>query len=380
MATVTREQKAIAAWTQAMATAENYAIDPHRHIALLVQAGEQMAALLTPGSAATSPPATVTREQLQSIEWNGWNRDEADTCPACGRDKRRGHNDVCFIAAALASAPPAAPPEDAHDKPAKADVWHLHAYVVDHAADHDDDCPGDDTCTCSFKARNDAVSRCVRWLIEHPRAASPAPPDPPWLADDRCAVCGWPLDPKEQMCRRGNCSMRPMPERAADPARAIAEYSAVWGGMARQTLQRWQEQLAEQIARQSDPPGLASLARSLAEALWDMQSAPDCWCPSDRSCTDGHTEACTAARAVNGAAKRFHLYNESPLPARQSVPPGLVGLVREWQEADASLGRKWTERVPLDVEQREIAARDRLRKAALPATDPQEARRSHDPR
>lgn len=80
--------------------------------------------------------------------------------------------------------------------------------------------------------------------------------DPPGLADDRCAVCGWPLDPKEQMCRRGNCSMRPMPERAADPARAIAEYSAVWGGMARQTLQRWQEQLAEQIARQSDPPGL----------------------------------------------------------------------------------------------------------------------------
>lgn len=73
-----------------------------------------------------------------------------------------------------------------------------------------------------------------------------------------------------------------------------------------------------------DPPGLASLARSLAEALWDMQSAPDCWCPPDRSCTDGHTEACTAARAVNGAAKRFHLYNESPLPARHSDPPGLL--------------------------------------------------------
>ena len=78
-----------------------------------------------------------------------------------------------------------------------------------------------------------------------------------------------------------------------------------------------------------DPPGLASLARSLAEALWDMQSAPDCWCPPDRSCTDGHTEACTAARAVNGAAKRFHLYNESPLPARQSDPPGLLAKLRE---------------------------------------------------
>lgn len=60
MATVTREQKAIEAWTKAMATAENYAIDPHQHIARLVEAGEQMAALLAPKDAAAlaSPPAS----------------------------------------------------------------------------------------------------------------------------------------------------------------------------------------------------------------------------------------------------------------------------------------------------------------------------------
>jgi len=72
---------------------------------------------------------------------------------------------------------------------------------------------------------------------------------------------------------------------------------------------------AAQAPPASDPPGLASLTRSLCEALWDMQSSPDCWCPHDRAVTEPHTEACAAARAVNGAAKRFHLYDELPLPA-----------------------------------------------------------------
>ena len=60
MATVTREQRAIEAWAKAMATAENYAVDPHQHIARLVEAGEQMAALLAPKDAAAlaSPPAS----------------------------------------------------------------------------------------------------------------------------------------------------------------------------------------------------------------------------------------------------------------------------------------------------------------------------------
>lgn len=134
-----------------------------------------------------------------------------------------------------------------------------------------------------------------------------------------------------------------------------------------------------------DPPGLASLARSLAEALWDMQSAPDCWCPPDRSCTDGHTEACTAARAVNGAAKRFHLYNESPLPARHSDPPGLLAKLRErvkaWR-AMASLLDKDDYPCGIELSDSLDECADQIDEmlAALPATDPQEARRSHDPR
>ncbi len=41
----------------------------------------------------------------------------------------------------------------------------------------------------------------------------------------RCAICGWPLAlSADKGCVRGNCSMRPLPERAYDPARANAEY------------------------------------------------------------------------------------------------------------------------------------------------------------
>lgn len=46
------------------------------------------------------------------------------------------------------------------------------------------------------------------------------------IEQDRCAICGWPLDPEGKMCRRGNCSMRPFPERYYDPARARVEYGA----------------------------------------------------------------------------------------------------------------------------------------------------------
>ena len=42
-----------------------------------------------------------------------------------------------------------------------------------------------------------------------------------------CAVCGWPLvDDPERGCVRGNCSMRPMPERFYDKPRADAEKDA----------------------------------------------------------------------------------------------------------------------------------------------------------
>lgn len=52
--------------------------------------------------------ATVTREQLQSIEWAG---DAIPLCPVCERYKSEGHRPDCWLAAALA-APPA---EDARD-------------------------------------------------------------------------------------------------------------------------------------------------------------------------------------------------------------------------------------------------------------------------
>lgn len=48
-------------------------------------------------------------------------------------------------------------------------------YVVAHAADHDDDCPCDDTCECSMKARNDAVSAVCRYLAALLTSEGPAP-------------------------------------------------------------------------------------------------------------------------------------------------------------------------------------------------------------
>lgn len=41
-------------------------------------------------------------------------------------------------------------------------VKQLQLYVTDHGADHDEDCPEDDTCECSYKARNDAVNALCR--------------------------------------------------------------------------------------------------------------------------------------------------------------------------------------------------------------------------
>lgn len=118
-----------------------------------------------------------------------------------------------------------------------------------------------------------------------------------------------------------------------------------------------------------DPPGLASLTRSLCEALWDLQSSPDCWCPPDRSCTEPHTEACAEARAVNGAAKRFHLYNELPLAARQSDPPGLLAKLRETLETVLASAHPHPERHPA-MSRAWAQAREVL--AALPASaDPQ---------
>ena len=57
--------------------------------------------------------------------------------------------------------------------------------------------------------------------------ASPAPQPEP---TPRCAVCGWPLaETRDNGCRPGDCSMRPLPEQAYDAARANNEYAAFWG-------------------------------------------------------------------------------------------------------------------------------------------------------
>lgn len=64
------------------------------------------------------------------------------------------------------------------EHPSRAQIDLLYEYVADHAADHDDDCPEDDTCECSYKARNDAVNACCRFLRER-RAYTPAPPSAP---------------------------------------------------------------------------------------------------------------------------------------------------------------------------------------------------------
>ncbi len=147
---------------------------------------------------------------------------------------------------------------------------------------------------------------------------------------------------------------------------AACNYGADCIGMLSAVISE-RDALAAQAPPASDPPGLASLTRSLCEALWDMQSSPDCWCPHDRAVTEPHTEACAAARAVNGAAKRFHLYNELPLPA--SDPPGLAALLKEphflgWPKTAAAGEYAYSR----DAVMVSAAWYERLKALALPAS------------
>lgn len=41
-------------------------------------------------------------------------------------------------------------------------------WIADHGADHDDDCPGDDTCSCSMKPNSDAINACCVFLHNAP--------------------------------------------------------------------------------------------------------------------------------------------------------------------------------------------------------------------
>lgn len=44
--------------------------------------------------------------------------------------------------------------------------------------------------------------------------------------NDRCAWCGWPLGNGLSTCKRGDCSMRPLPSRLYDRERAFAEVTS----------------------------------------------------------------------------------------------------------------------------------------------------------
>lgn len=57
-------------------------------------------------------------------------------------------------------------------------------------------------------------------------ALSPRPSSAAALEAHRCAVCGWELaETPRRGCVRGNCSLRPLPERYYDPERARREYA-----------------------------------------------------------------------------------------------------------------------------------------------------------
>jgi uracil-DNA glycosylase len=41
-------------------------------------------------------------------------------------------------------------------------------WIADMGPDHDDDCPGDDTCSCSMKPKSDAINACCVFLHNAP--------------------------------------------------------------------------------------------------------------------------------------------------------------------------------------------------------------------
>ena len=89
----------------------------------------------------------------------------------------------------------AAPPKAA---PTREQVTLHEQYVVDHGSDHDENCPGDDTCTCSMRPRNEAVNAVCRYLAAPPMparcecdyasGARRAAPEAPPASDCRAAV------------------------------------------------------------------------------------------------------------------------------------------------------------------------------------------------
>ncbi len=66
-------------------------------------------------------------------------------------------------------------PRAAREMPTPEQIALYLQHVVDEGADHDDDCPGDDTCECSHKPLNDAINQVCRLLAA---LTPPAPGQP----------------------------------------------------------------------------------------------------------------------------------------------------------------------------------------------------------
>lgn len=207
--------------------------------------------------------ATMTREREALIE--KLKRAATSIYIAVDEAVARDISALFTEAAAALASPPA---EDGNALPTKADAWLLHTYVVDHAADHDDDCPGDDTCDCRFKARNDAVGRCVRWLIERPRAA-PAPP-----ASDQPGPTVINEDDGDVTIDFDYANDRVVSIRLGEESSGLSAFvdgeSHALCPLDRvppKVLALLRTEAKAVTLRQSDPPGLVQLVKELADSL-----------------------------------------------------------------------------------------------------------------
>jgi hypothetical protein len=85
----------------------------------------------------------------------------------------------------------------------------------------DDGCSRDGELTC-IEARAPLCRGCAASAALSSSAEAPRQHQEGTTAErdhDRCACYGWPLDPSGRMCRRGDCSMRPLPLRLYDADR-----------------------------------------------------------------------------------------------------------------------------------------------------------------
>lgn len=85
-------------------------------------------------------------------------------------------------------------------------------------------------------------------------------------------------------------------------------------------------------------PALVDVFKQLAEAFWDMQLSPDCWC--DTGDGNPHTPACLAAKAVTGDAQAaYNDLHDRPLSPLPSGPPAPVATMPAIGNDDVVLSR-----------------------------------------